>query len=104
MIYNLSTTILIPGKMAEYYDLATKELIPLYPKIGMKAVGSFRPLTGNMNETYALYVYDDLAAFQKITVARMKDRDFQNVSAKMSALRVSQSSTLLEPNAWSPMK
>jgi hypothetical protein len=90
--------------MTEYYDLATKELIPLYPKIGMKAVGSFRSLTGNMNQTYALYVFDDLAAFQKITAARLKDLAFQKVSAKMSALRISQTSTLLEPNAWSPMK
>jgi hypothetical protein len=90
--------------MAEYFDIATKELMPLYPKLGMKLAGSFRPYTGNMNEIYTMYAFDDLAALQKAREAEQKNKDYQIVTAKLNALRVSQTRTVLEPNAWSPMK
>ena len=104
MIYNLVNTVIVPGKMAEYFDIATKELMPLYSKLGMKLAGSFRPFTGNMNEIATIYAFDDLTAFQKSRETQQKDKDYQRVQAKLSALRVSQTQTLLEPNAWSPMK
>jgi hypothetical protein len=104
MIYQLVNSVVVPGKMAEYYDIATKELMPLYPKLGMKLAGSFRPYTGNMNEIYSIYAWDNLAAFQKTREAQQTDKDFQKVSVKLNALRVSLTQTLLEPNAWSPMK
>lgn len=42
MIYYLSTGVLVPGKMGEFFEIATKELMPLYPKLGMKLAGSFK--------------------------------------------------------------
>jgi hypothetical protein len=51
-----------------------------------------------------MYAFDDLAAFQKAREAQQKNKDYQIVAAKLSALRVSQTLTVLEPNAWSPMK
>ena len=104
MIYVLSNDVLVPGKMSEFYEIATMELAPLYPKVGMNLAGSFRAISGNINSGYALYAYNDLAAFQKAREAQKKDLDFQKVSAKLSALRVSISHTILEPNAWSPLK
>jgi hypothetical protein len=104
MIYVLSTAVLVPGKMAEYGEIASKEALPLYPKMGMKEVASWHGYTGNMNENYTLFVYPDLAAFQKAVEARTQNKDYQKIAAKLNALRVSQTSTILEPNAWSPMK
>lgn len=104
MIYQLVNSVLVPGKMAEYYDVSTKELMPLYPKFGMKLAGSFRPYTGNMNGIYSLYVFDDLAAYQKARDAQQKDKEFLKVSAKLNSFRVSMTHTILEPNPWSPMK
>jgi hypothetical protein len=90
--------------MAEAAEIASKELVPLYPKMGMKLVASWHGYTGNMNEMYTLFVFNDLADFQKARVAQSKDKDYQKVAAKLNALRVSQTNTILEPNAWSPMK
>jgi hypothetical protein len=104
MIYDLSNAVLVPGKMAEYWDIAQKELHPLYPKLGMKSVGSFHAYTGNMNQTYTLYVFNDLAAVQQVREAQRQSEEYRNVSAKMNALRISMTTTLLEPNPWSPMK
>jgi hypothetical protein len=56
MIYNLVTNVLVPGKMTEFYGTAN-ELLPLYPKLGMKLAASWHAFTGN--------VWDDLAAYQK---------------------------------------
>ena len=104
MIYLLSDNVIVPGKMAEFHEIVSKELAPLYPKIGMKLVASWHAYTGNMNETYGLYVFNDLASYQKSVELRLQDKDYQRAAAKMNALRVGQTSTLLEPNAWSPMK
>ena len=104
MIYYLSTSVLVPGKMAEFFGIGQKELLPLYPKLGVKSAGSFHAYTGNMNEIYTLYVCDNLAAYQKIREAQAKSADYQKVITKMNALRVSTTTTILEPNPWSPMK
>lgn len=40
MIYGLTTSVLVPGKMAEYEEIMAKERVPLYLKLGMKVVAS----------------------------------------------------------------
>jgi hypothetical protein len=57
-----------------------------------------------VNMVYTLYVYDDLAAYQKSTMTRQKDADYQRVTAKLNTMRSRQTNTFLEPNPWSPMK
>ena len=104
MIYASSTSDIVPGKMAEYEEIVTKEMVPLFAKIGMKLAGAWHGYSGNVNEVYSLYVYNDMAEFQKVETARQKDKDYQRVSAKSNALRTRQSRTILEPYAWSPMK
>ena len=104
MIYDLVISTLVPGKMTEWGEIASKELAPLRLKIGIKQVGSFHAYTGDMNKIYTLRVFDDLTAFEKTRIAQGTDKDWQRVQAKMFALQVSQTLTLLEPNPWSPMK
>ncbi len=104
MLYSMSNSILIPGKMAEWAEIAAKELNPLFPKLGMKVVGSWHAYSGDVNANYTLFVYDDIAAMQKAREAQRRNKDYQRISAKMDTFRMSQYRTLLEPNAWSPMK
>jgi hypothetical protein len=104
MIYILVTQEIVPGKMAEWGEIAVKELAPLRSKLGVKQAGSFHAYTGNMNKNYTLNAYIGLAEFQKVTEAQRKDKDWQRVMAKMNALVVSQEYTVIEPNPWSPMK
>jgi len=70
----------------------------------MKLVASWHGYTGNVNEVYLLFVYNDLAEFQKMREAQRKDADYQRNGVKVNALITRQTRTLLEPNAWSPMK
>jgi hypothetical protein len=104
MIYNLVTFEIIPGKMAEYGDIVAKESVPLYPKLGMKQVAAWHAYTGNVNNTYALFAFNDLADFQKSREAQQKNKEYQRVQAKLNLIRVSSTYTILEPNSWSPMK
>jgi hypothetical protein len=104
MIYILSNSVVVPGKMAEYGDIIAKEAAPLWLKMGMKNVGSWRAYTGNVNQTYTLFVFNDLADFQKSREAQSQNKDYQKVQVKLNAMRVNQTNTILEPNAWSPMK
>ena len=104
MIYAMVNVILIPGKMSEFSEIFNKELVPILSKNGPKMVASFHGYTGNMNEINTLFVYDDLAAMQKVSETNRKDNAYQRVNAKLGAFLVSQTRTILEPNPWSPMK
>jgi hypothetical protein len=104
MIYVLNKILLVPGKMADYFEINTRELQPLLPKMGVKMAGAFHAYTGNMNEIYLLDEYQGLAEYQKVRKAISQDKEFQRSYAKVHALQVSSHNTILEPNPWSPMK
>jgi hypothetical protein len=104
MIYGLSRAVLVPGKMAEFGEIISKEVLPFNPSVGLKMVGSWHGYTGNMNEIYQLFVFNDLAEQQKSREAQRQNKDYQKVMSKIYPLFVSQINTLLEPNPWSPLK
>jgi hypothetical protein len=104
MIYSFANTIIIPGKMAEYFEIVNKELNPIVAKVGIIPIGSFHGYTGNMNQQYTIRGFTDLAAFQKSRVAQMNDKDYPRVSAKLASLTTSTTVNFLEPNPWSPLK
>ena len=103
MIYGLTRVVVIPGKMAEFGEILSKEVLSFNPQVGLKMVGSWHGYTGNMNEIYHLFIYDNLAEQQKAREAGRQNKDYQKGVAKLNALRVSQTNTLLEPNPWLPM-
>jgi hypothetical protein len=104
MIYLLSTTEIKPGKLAAHMELLGKELVPLQQKVGFKLAGSFHGYTGNMNMNYSLYVFNDLAAYQRAREAQQKDKALLEVVARLYELRVSLTQQLIELNPWSPVK
>ena len=104
MIYVLANLVYAPGKLAEAQEIWIKEAMPLLPKVGLKVVGAWHGFTGNVNESYSMFVYNDLAEMQKSREAQRQNADWLRVTAKLNALRVSQTTTMLEPAAWSPMK
>jgi hypothetical protein len=104
MIYTLVVQDITPGKMAEFGKIVTGELLALYPRLGMKLVASWHGYTGNVNQTYTIYSFNDMAELEKVRQAQNKDADYQRVNAKLNALRTRMTRTILEPNAWSPMK
>jgi hypothetical protein len=104
MIYLFSNTVFVPEKMSEHHEIWAKEGLPLQNKFGFKTVASFHGYTGNINQGFTFYAFDDLAAFQTARQAQQQDKEFQKVLAKVNPLRLSMVQEFLEPNPWSPMK
>jgi hypothetical protein len=104
MIYLSNASDIIPGKVAEYDGIVAKEMLPIMAKLGINLVGAWHSYTGNANQIYALYSYKDLAELQKVREAQEKDKDYQRVNVKLSALRTRLTRTIFETASWSPMK
>jgi len=104
MIYVLAIRQLFPGKMAQYKEVETKELIPMFNKYGIKMVGHWNTIIGNSYETVNLMAYNDMAHYQKVREAQRKDPESQKLAADLGALTMSSNSRLLEPSEWSPLK
>jgi hypothetical protein len=104
MIYAETSATLVPGKMAEYQALVSKEVLPIWAKLGIKLVGSWHTTVGNTFETVALFAYDDMAQMQKQTAARNKDKDYIAVSQKAASIMLSSVTRIMEPHPWSAMK
>jgi hypothetical protein len=104
MIYVLALRQLLPGKMAQYKEVETKELIPMFKKYGVKMIGHWNTAIGNANETVNLYAFNDMAQWQKFRDAQRTDPDAIKTAASLGALTVSSNSRLLEPSEWSPLK
>ena len=94
----------MPGKMSEYAEIVTKEALPNYSRIGLKLVASWHGFTGNPNAIYALFVFNDLAEFEKVSKAARQDKGYMAAQAKIAPILIGQTRQLLEANAWSPMK
>jgi hypothetical protein len=104
MIYMMIIRQVAPGKMPEYRQLEVNEMEPTFKKMGMRVLGHFNTMVGNSNETVAIHGYENLAEYEKIRAAQLKDPEFQKVAAKLNALTVSANNRLLAPSEWSPMK
>lgn len=104
MIYVLAIRQLVPGKMAQYKEVETKELIPMFNKYGIKMVGHWNTIIGNSYETVNLMAYNDMMHYQKSNEARRTDPESQKLAADLGALTVSNNLRMLEPSEWSPMK
>ena len=104
MIYVLNNGVIVPGKVAEWGEIFKNELMPIFPEVGLKLVGSWRSNTGDMNAFYNLLVFDDLAALQKSRELQRTVKEYTRASEMVSAIRISLTLTILEPNPWSPMK
>jgi hypothetical protein len=104
LIYLSAAIEVVAGKMSEYQEIIAKEAVPLYPKMGMKLIASWHGYTGNMNKSYTLFAFDDLASLQKSREAQQQNKDYQKLQVRLNAFRVNMNQTILEPNSWSPMK
>ncbi len=104
MIYSMIIRQVAPGKMGEYREFETKELLPIFEKKGIKMVAHFSTAIGNASETVALLAFDDMTSWQKMREERRTDPEFQKALAKLNLMTVKANSRLLMPSEWSPMK
>jgi hypothetical protein len=104
MIYVLAIRQLLPGKMAQYKEIETKQLIPVFNKYGMKMIGHWNTVIGNSYETVNLYSFNDMAHYSKTREAMRSDPEAQKMQADLGAVSASNNSRLLEPSEWSPLK
>jgi hypothetical protein len=105
MIYLEGTVGIVPGKMNEYLDIVSKEIMPMYAKLGIKMIGSWRTsMGGNSNEVVILFQYDNMAQMEKQTAARNADKDYQKILPRYQAVTTGTSTRLLQPNPYSTLK
>jgi hypothetical protein len=104
MIYLEATVGIVNRKMNEYTDIVAKELIPVYDRLGIKMIGSWRTYIGNSNDVVVLFQYDNLTQMEKQMDARNKDRDFQKLLPRYQAVTTGNISRILQPNAYSTLK
>jgi hypothetical protein len=105
MVYLEVTVGVVPGKMNEYLDIVSKELMPVYAKLGMKMIGSWRIIAGNNNnEVVVLFQFDSLAQMDKQFAARTADKDFQKLFPRYQAVTTGSVGRILQPNSYSTLK
>jgi hypothetical protein len=105
MIYSLVTVGVAQGKMNEYTEFVAKEFMPIYQRLGIKMVGSWRSsIGGNSNECFVLFAWDSMAQMEKLAAARNADKDWQRVYPRYQSLTTGGSTRLLQPNAYSTLK
>jgi hypothetical protein len=96
MIYALTMTEVIPGRMADYKKLA-EDMAVVNDRLGAKRILALQPYSGNMNRLCTIFAYNDLAEMKKISEIDSKDKDWQRLRLAMNALLVSQTRDIFEP-------
>jgi hypothetical protein len=106
MIYSLHTVSVVHGKMNEYTEFVAKELIPIYQRLGIKMIGSWRTsIGGNSDECVLLFAWDSMAQMEKLQAVRNADKEWQRVLPRYQPLTTSNTiNRILEPNAYSTLK
>jgi hypothetical protein len=105
MIHSLVTVGVVHGKMNEYTEFVAKEFMPIYQRLGIKMIGSWRASIGsNMDECLVLFAWESMAQMEKLQDARNKDKEWQRVYPGYQALTTGGSTRLLQPNAYSTLK
>ena len=103
MIYQVSSMILQPGKRAAFIEIE-KDLCSLEEKYGMKVIGSWFNLYGDVNEITHIVACEDIAHLEKYSMAMTQDKEWSVVSQKIASLSSSHSRKLMMPMPGSPMK
>jgi hypothetical protein len=95
VIYTLYINEVKPGKMAEYQKIM-QEMAPINDRYGQKRVLAAQSYTGNVNELYHIFAFENLDEMQKMNEKTSKDKDLQRLQALCSAMRVRQTRLILE--------
>ncbi len=103
MIYQVSNIILQPGKRAAYLEVEN-DLKRVAEKFGVKTIGSWSTVYGDVNEVTLLVAYEDMGKLEKYNMAMMQDKEFQALAQRMYPLIVSQTRKLMMPTPASPLK
>jgi hypothetical protein len=79
--------------------------VPIYQRLGIKMIGSWRSGTGGDNdECLVLFAWENLAQMEKLMAARAADKEWIKVYPTYQALTIRNSTRILLPNAYSTIK
>jgi hypothetical protein len=91
--------------MNEYTEFVAKEFMPIYQRLGIKMIGSWRTSFGGDNdECLVLFAWENMAQMEKLIAVRAADKEWQRVLPRYQALTTGGSTRLLQPNAYSTLK
>jgi hypothetical protein len=105
MIYQEGIVHVVPGKMNDYMEIVSKEIIPIYNRVGIKFIGSWQTIDGgNSLDVVVLFAYENMAQLEKQTELRNADKDWPKVLAKYQTVTNGVTYKLLRPNSYSSLK
>ena len=105
MIYQLGFVSVVHGKMSEYTAYVAKNLVPIYQRLGIKFIGSWRTsFGGNTDECVILFAWENMAQMEKLMAARDADKEWQKVLPGYQALTTGNTGRILVPNPYSTIK
>jgi hypothetical protein len=105
MIHSLVTVGVVHGKMNEYTDFVAKQFMPIYQRLGIKMIGSWRTsVGGDMDECLVLFAWENMAQMEKLQALRNVDKEWLRAYPTYQALTAHQSIRVLQPNAYSTIK
>jgi hypothetical protein len=103
MIYELRVYTVQAGKVGELQAMFEKEALPIITEY-YKLVGWWSTDVGTLNQVVHLWAYDDAGHRERARAAQMADPRLAAYRPKALALIVGETSTLLVPASFSPLK
>jgi hypothetical protein len=104
MIVELRTYHIQPGKMQVWLDHYEKAGLPLQLQYLGNLIGFFTGEIGSINQVKHLWAYASLAERESRRAALGKDPGWQDYRRNIPPVVLAQSSEILNPTAFSPLK
>lgn len=92
----------VPGKMDEFMEVFSKELLPASNKLGRKLVAQWRTTIGSL-EIVDLWAFEDLTHMQRFQEARQLSEEMRKASEKITALIARETTRLMVPTPVSSL-
>jgi hypothetical protein len=84
-------------EMADFEKIFQQEIIPLIEEHGLRFLGIWKTLVGNVGEFLELWEFDSLSDFEKRWSALLQDPRLQTVFEKTGPMVEEESFSLLQP-------
>ncbi len=104
MLYWLSTLKIAHADMREFLDILGNQIVPVADRHGMKLIGSWQAIVGNMEEITDIWAFEDMEHFSRAIGSLAKDPDVQAALERVRCLVQNENTKLLLPVPFSPLK
>ena len=103
MIHELRTYTILPGKKAQFLELAERE-VPILERIGIKVIGVWTTVIGRGQEVTLLLAFESLADREKKWAILSSDPEGHKLVQSYEPLHQYEDNKILQPTAFSSLR